>query len=78
MSLFLFRYQMLGLSLGPYKTKPRQTKEQQPDEAWVCKAPEKVPGFDIKREKETFMESKRDFAAPSTSVAPAQQHQQQS
>ena len=54
-----------------------QNKEQQPDEAWVCKAPEKVPAFDIEREKETFMEAKRDFAAPSTSVAPAQQHQQQ-
>ena len=53
-----------------------QNKEKQPDEAWVRKAPEKVPTFDIEREKETFMESKRDFIDPSTSVAPAQPHQQ--
>ena len=55
-----------------------QNKDKQPDEACVCKAPEKVPAIDIEREKETFMEAKRDFSAPSTSVAPAQQHQQQS
>ena len=55
-----------------------QTKEQQPDEAWVRKAPAKVPAFDIEREKEIFMEAKRDFAAPNTSVIPAQQLQQQS
>ena len=55
-----------------------QNKEKQPAEAWVWKAPEKIPAFDIEREKETFMEAKRDFAAPSTSVAHAQQHQQQS
>ena len=55
-----------------------QNKEKQPDEAWVRNAPEKFPAFDIEREKETFMEAKRDFAAPNTSVAPAQQPQQQS
>ena len=47
-----------------------QNKEKQPAEAWVRKAPEKIPAFDVKREKETFMESKRDFADLSTSVAP--------
>ena len=52
-----------------------QNKEQHPDEAWVRRAPAKVLAFDIEREKETFMEAKRDFAAPSTSVALAQQHQ---
>ena len=55
-----------------------QNKEKQPDKAGVRKAPAKVPTFDIEREKETFMEARRDFAAPSTSVAPTQQHQQQS
>ena len=49
-----------------------QTKEKQPDEAWVRKTPEKIPVFDVEREKETFMEAKKDFADPSTSVAPAQ------
>ena len=52
-----------------------QTKENHPDEAWVCKAPVKVPAFDIEREKETFMEAKKYFADPSTSVAPVQPHQ---
>ena len=55
-----------------------QNKEQQPNEAWVRKAPAKVPAFDIEREKDTFMEAKRDFAAPNTSIIPAQQLQQQS
>ena len=55
-----------------------KNKEKQPAEAWVRKAPKKILAFDIEREKETFTEAKRDFAAPSTSVAPAQQHQQQS
>ena len=54
-----------------------QNKEKQPVEAWVQKAPEKIP-FDVEREKETFMEAKRYFADPSTPVAPAQQPQQQS
>ena len=52
-----------------------QNMEKQPDEAWVCKALERVSAFDIEREKETFMEAKRDFADPSTSVALAQLHQ---
>ena len=55
-----------------------QPSENQPVEAWVRKAPMKVPAFDIEREKETFMEAKRDFADPRTAVAPAQPHQQQS
>ena len=54
-----------------------QNKEKQPDEAWVCKTPEKVPAFDVEREKETFMEGRKDFVDPTTSAAPVQQHQQQ-
>ena len=54
-----------------------QTKKKQPDEAWVRKTPEKIPTFDVGREKETFIEARKDFADLSTSVAPAQQHQQQ-
>ena len=54
-----------------------QNKEQQPDKAWVCKTPEKIPAFDVEREKETFMEDQKDFAEPRTSVATTQQHQQQ-
>ena len=53
-----------------------QHKEKQPDRAWVRKTPEKVPTFDVDREKETFMESKKYFVDPSTVVAPMQQHQQ--
>ena len=49
-----------------------QNKEKQPDEAWVRKTPEKIPAFDVEREKETFIEAKKYFADPSTSVAPAQ------
>ena len=49
-----------------------QNKEKQPDEAWVRNTPEKVPTFDVGREKETFMEARKDFADPSTSVAPTQ------
>ena len=55
-----------------------QNKDKQPTEAWVHKAPVKFPTFDVERAKETFMESKRDFADPSTSVVPAQQHQPES
>ena len=54
-----------------------QNKEKHLYEAWVRKTLEKVPTFDVEREKETFMEAKKDFADPSTLVAPAQQHQQQ-
>ena len=54
-----------------------QTKEKQPNGAWVRKTPEKIPTFDVGREKETFMEAKKDFVDPSTSVAPVQRHQQQ-
>ena len=55
-----------------------QPAEKQPDEAWVRKAPVKVPAFDIEREKETFMEAKKYFVDSSIAVAPAQPHQQQS
>ena len=54
-----------------------QNKEKQSDEAWVRKTLEKVPTFNEGRKKETFMEARKDFADPSTSVATAQQHQQQ-
>ena len=40
------------------------SKEKQFDEAWVCKAPEKVPAFNIGREKETFLESRKDLSQP--------------
>ena len=53
-----------------------QNKEKQPDEAWVRKTPEKIPAFDVGREKGTFMEAKRDFDDPRTLVAATQQHQQ--
>ena len=55
-----------------------QNKEKQPDEAWVRKAPAKVPSIDIKREKQTFLEANKYFADPSTVVVPAQPHQQES
>ena len=54
-----------------------QTKEKQPDGAWVPKTPQKIPAFDVGREKETFMEAKKDVYDPGTSVAPMQYHQQQ-
>ena len=47
-----------------------QNKEKQPDEAWVHKTLEKVPTFYVGREKETFMEAKKDFVDLSTTVAP--------
>ena len=50
-----------------------QNKEKQPDEAWVRKTPEKIPIFDVGREKGTFMEAKKDFADSRTSVAATQQ-----
>ena len=51
-----------------------QNKEKQPDEAWVRKTPEKNPSFDVGREKGTFLEAKKDFVDPRTSVATTQQH----
>ena len=50
-----------------------QHQEKQLDEAWVRKAPDKIPTFDVGREKETFLEAKKDFADPRPPVAPAQQ-----
>ena len=55
-------------------THPQNTEKQLAD-TWVRKAPAKIPAFDITRERETFMEVKKDFAGPSTSVAPAQPQQ---
>ena len=52
-------------------THPPDT-EIQPTDARVRKAPVKIPAFDLTRERETFMEVKKDFVGPSTSVAPAQ------
>ena len=52
-------------------------KGKQPDEAWFRKTPEKISAFDVGREKGTFMEDKKYFADPRTSVATTQQHQQQ-
>ena len=54
-----------------------QNKEKQLDEAWVHKTPEKISAFDVEREKETFMEAKKEFVDLSTAIALAQQHQQQ-
>ena len=47
-------------------------KEKQPTEAWVRKVPRKIPTVDVEREKETFMEAKRDFTDPNTLVVPTQ------
>ena len=53
-------------------TTQMENKEKQPDEAWVHKTPEKIPAFDVGRERGTFMEAKKDFADPRTSVAAMQ------
>ena len=55
-----------------------QNKGKQPDEAWVRKNPEKIPAFNVGREKGTFMEAKKDFVDQRTSIETTQQHQQQS
>ena len=47
-------------------------KGKKPDEAWVRKTPEKILAFDVGREKRTFMEAKKYFAGPRTSVATTQ------
>ena len=52
-------------------THPPDT-EIQPVDTRVRKAPVKIPAFDITRERETFMEAKKYFAGPSTSVTPTQ------
>ena len=59
-------------------TTQMQNKEKHLDEAWVLKTPEKIPVFDVGREKGTFMEAKKDFVEPITSVETTQQHKQQS
>ena len=46
-----------------------QNIEKRPDEARVCKTPEKIPAFDVNREKETFMEARKDFAGPPVAVS---------
>ena len=55
-------------------THPPDT-EIQPADARVRKAPMKTPAFDLTRERETFMEAKKDFADPRTSVTPTQPQQ---
>ena len=54
-----------------------QSKEKQPDEAWVRKAVEKAPAFDVRQEKETFLEARRDFADPDLSAAKKKHEQSQ-
>ena len=49
-----------------------QNKGKQPDEDWVRKILEEILSFDVGREKGTFMEAKKDFADPRTSVATTQ------
>ena len=51
-------------------------KGKQPDEAWVRKTPYKILAFNVGREKGTFMEARKYFANPRTSVATTQHHQQ--
>ena len=46
-----------------------QNKGKHPNEAWVHKTPEKIPAFNVGREKRTFMEAKKDFVDPRKSVA---------
>ena len=53
-----------------------QNIAKQPEEPRVRKTLEKIPSFDVGREKETFMEAKQDFADPRTSVATTQQQSQ--
>src|SRR5271156_5824801 len=57
-----------------------QNKGKQIAEPWVRKTPEKIPSFDVRREKDTFMEARKDFADSSTSVSTTQKlrHQLQS
>jgi len=54
-----------------------QNKGKQVEEPWVRKTPEKIPAFDIAREKGTFMEARNDFATPNTSVATTQNERHQ-
>ncbi len=37
--------------------------------AWIRKKPEKVPAFDVRREKYTFLEARKDFTDPRTSTS---------
>ncbi len=50
-----------------------QNKGKQIEEPWVHKTPEKIPAFDVRREKDTFMEARKDFADLNMSVAATQQ-----
>ncbi len=54
----------------------QKNKGKELDGAWVHKAPEKVPSFDVRSEKEVFMEARKDFTDPGTSTSIAQQHRQ--
>ena len=50
-----------------------QCQAKQPDEAWVRKAIEKTLAFDVRKEKETFLEARQDFV-DSDLPAPNTQH----
>ncbi len=54
-----------------------QNKGKLVEEPWVRKTPEKIPAFDVAREKGTFMEARKDFADPDMSVGVTQQQRQQ-
>lgn len=54
--------------------KTPQDKGKAIDRAWVRQAPEKVPTFDAKREKEVFMEAKKDFTDLGVGPSIVQQH----
>ena len=59
-------------------TTDAQCQAKQPNEDWVCKAVGKTPAFDVRREKETFLEARQDFADPDLPVANKQHQQLQS
>jgi hypothetical protein len=50
-----------------------QNKGKQLEESWIRKTPEKTPAFDVGREKDTFMEARKDFADPRASASTTQQ-----
>ncbi len=54
-----------------------QNKRKQIEEPWVRKTLEKILAFDVRREKDTFMQARKDFAHPNMSVGVTQQERQQ-
>ena len=59
-------------------TTEAQRPAKQPNEAWVRKAVEKTPAFDVRREKETFLEAREDFVDSDLPAPDKQQQQLQS